>query len=388
MSKYTWSGWASLGRPKAYLRDGLIVGNNQDGRLEVFATGRDGALWHIYQPKPNKGPWPGWSSLGKPTSISVLDNPVIFNNQDGRLEVFVTGYTGGATTYMGGDLWHISQSKPSKGPWTGWENLGSPSKSVKINKLGVGRNSDGRLEIFAAGADGGSSSKEGIWHIWQQKPNKGTWSKWASLSKPKGVNTLNNQLVAVGHNSDGRLEIFVTRSSLWHMYQSKPSRGPWIGWGKMGNPANTSLNRIPVAVGQNSDGRLEVFAVDYWNGADNSKGSLWHRYQPKPSRGPWINWGSLGRPGNVPLVHQPIVECDSNGCLVVFATNIEASIWYKYQTEPKKGPWSSWYNLGKLPNISISNIHAVGKNKDGRLEVFVQGAASGKNSVLWHNRQN
>ncbi len=389
MSKYTWSGWASIDRPKAYLSNELIaIGQNSDGRLEVFAIGGDGALWHTCQPKPNKGPWSGWANLGKPGSISDLGTPVAINNKDGRLEVFATGYTAGTTTYTGGDLWHISQSKPSKGPWATWNNLGTPSKSVKINRLGVGRNSDGRLEVFAAGADGGSiSSKEGIWHIWQQKPSKGPWSGWARLGKPKGVNTLNNRTAVVGYNSDGRLEIFVTKGSLWHMYQSKPSKGPWVGWGKMGNPKNTTLNLIPVAVGQNSDGRLEVFAVDYWNGVDYSKGSLWHRYQPKPGKGPWINWGSLGRPGNIPLIHQPIVECDSNGCLVVFTLNIESTFWYRYQTEPKKGPWSKWYSLGKPPASNISNINAVAKNKDGRLEVFVQGAASGKNNVLWHNWQ-
>jgi hypothetical protein len=289
---------------------------------------------------------------------------------------------------MGGDLWHTFQSKPGKGPWAAWKNLGSPSKSVKINRIGVGRNSDGRLEVFATGAVWPTiNPEEGIWHIWQQKPNKETWSKWASMGKPKGVNTLTNLPAVVSRNIDGRLEIFVTRHSLWHMYQSKPSIGPWIGWGKMGNPTNTSLNLIPVAVGQNSDGRLEVFAVDYFNGKDYSKGSLWHRYQPKPSRGPWTNWDSLGKPGNVPLMHEPIVERDSNGCLVVFAISFESSIWYRYQTEPKKGPWSSWNNLGKPPASGISNIYAVGKNKDERLEVFVKGVGNGINDDLWHNWQ-
>ena len=389
MSKYTWSGWASLGKPKCGLSGDFIdIGQNSDGRLEVFAIGGDGALWHMYQSKPSKGPWSGWSSLGKPGSISHFDNPVVINNKDGRLEVFATGYTSGATPYMGGDLWHISQSKPSKGPWSAWKTLGSPPyKSVKINRLGVGRNSDGRLEVFATGAVWSViSPKEGIWHIWQQKPNKGPWSKWASLGKPSAVNSLTNLPAVVSQNRDGRLEIFVTKSSLWHMYQSKPSIGPWIGWGKMGNPKNTSFNLIPVAVEQNSDGRLEVFAVDYFNGKDYSKGSLWHMYQSKPSKGPWIGWGSLGRPGNVPLTQEPVVERDSNGCLVVFSINFESSLWYKYQTESKKGPWSSWYNLGKPPAVSISN-NTVSKNKDGRLEVFVQGFGSGINDVLWHNWQ-
>lgn len=377
MSKYTWSGWASLGRPKCGLSNDIIaIEQNSDGRLEVFAIGGDGALWHTYQPKPGKGPWIGWSSLGKPSSILYFDNPTIFNNKDGRLEVFATGYTMGTLSpYMGGELWHISQSKPSKGPWTTWKNLGSPSKKIKINKLGVGRNKDGRLEVFATGAVWPSiSPDEGIWHIWQKKPNKGTWSSWASMGIPKGVNTLTNLPAVIAHNSDGRLEVFVTKGSLWHMYQSKPSIGPWINWGKLGNPTNTTLNLIPVAVGQNSDGCLEVFAIDYFNGKDYTKGSLWHRYQPKPNRSPWSSWKSLGKP-NAPLINEPIVERDSKGCLTAFVYSWESSIWYKYQTESKKGPWSSWYDLGKPPVFGISD-KAVAKNKDGRLEVFVVGVGS------------
>jgi len=389
MSKYNWNGWASLSRPKCGLSNDLItVGNNSDGRMEIFAIGGDGALWHTYQTKPNDRHWTGWSSLGKPSKISYLDSPVVLNNQDGRMEVFATGYNAGTTAYMGGELWHTSQSKPARGPWNSWKNLGSPSKSVKINRIGAGRNSDGRLEVFATGAVWPTiSPEEGIWHIWQQKPNKETWSKWANMGKPKGVNSLTNLPAVVSNNSDGRLEVFVTKGSLWHMYQSKANTGPWIGWGKMGNPINTSLNLIPATVGKNSDGRLEVFAVDYFNGKDYSKGSLWHRYQPKPGRGPWINWDSLGRPGNVPLVNEPIAERDSNGCLVVFVINFESSIWYRYQTESKKGPWSSWYDLGKLPAAGIYSIYAVGKNEDERLEVFVKGVGNGINDELWHNWQ-
>jgi hypothetical protein len=37
---------------------------NSDGRLEVFALGLDGALWHIWQDAAHAGPWSGWASLG------------------------------------------------------------------------------------------------------------------------------------------------------------------------------------------------------------------------------------------------------------------------------------------------------------------------------------
>jgi hypothetical protein len=43
---------------------GLDVGKNADGRLEVFVVGTDNALWHNYQTRPSRGPWSGWHTLG------------------------------------------------------------------------------------------------------------------------------------------------------------------------------------------------------------------------------------------------------------------------------------------------------------------------------------
>ncbi|WP_079079115.1 hypothetical protein [Streptomyces sp. DSM 15324] len=35
----------------------------QTGRLEIFARGSDGAVWHKWQTAPSNG-WSGWESLG------------------------------------------------------------------------------------------------------------------------------------------------------------------------------------------------------------------------------------------------------------------------------------------------------------------------------------
>jgi hypothetical protein len=47
--------------------------DNSDGRLEVFARGTDDALWHIWQTAPHAGPWSGWASLGG----ILKDEPVV-----------------------------------------------------------------------------------------------------------------------------------------------------------------------------------------------------------------------------------------------------------------------------------------------------------------------
>lgn len=90
------------------------VADNRDGRLEVFARGTDGAVWHDYQTAPGSGPWSGWSSLGG----VVTSDPAVALNHDGRLEVFAVG-TDSA-------VWHDYQTIPASGPWSGWSSLGQP----------------------------------------------------------------------------------------------------------------------------------------------------------------------------------------------------------------------------------------------------------------------
>src|SRR5690349_3086633 len=66
-------------------------------------------------------------------------------------------------------LWHIWQTAPNNG-WSSWASLGG----ILTSSRAVGRNADGRLEVFVRGTD------EALWHIWQLTPG-GAWSSWASL---------------------------------------------------------------------------------------------------------------------------------------------------------------------------------------------------------------
>lgn len=146
----------------------------------------------------------------------------------------------------------------------------------------VSQNLDGCLKVFV------HDTSTGIAHIWQcSSPTNQVctnfWSGWASLG-PGIVSS-----PAVGRNADGRLEVFAVGVS-GGMQQTFQCRSPtssfcsgsWSGWLAFGgNPAST-----PPAVGQNTNGSLEVF----FPGVD---GSIWHRYQCSCSGG-WSGWSSLG----------------------------------------------------------------------------------------------
>jgi hypothetical protein len=91
--------------------------------------------------------------------------------------------------------------------WSGWTSLGS---SIASN-IAVGTNSDGRLQIFAR------STSNTVFTNSQTTPG-GSWSGWTSL----GGGTAGDP--SVGRNSDGRLQVFArgTNNTGWTNSQTTP----------------------------------------------------------------------------------------------------------------------------------------------------------------------
>jgi hypothetical protein len=145
--------WFRLGNPSDR-GTSLAVGQNHDGRLEVFLVGTSNDIWHNWQ-LPGSGEWFGWQMLGKPNDKGI--NLDAGKNTDGRLEVFLVGTSN--------DIWHNWQLTPGSGEWFGWQMLGKPND--KGINLDAGKNTDGRLEVFLVG------TSNDIWHTWQTAPNNG-----------------------------------------------------------------------------------------------------------------------------------------------------------------------------------------------------------------------
>ncbi|MEU7005320.1 peptidase M23 [Streptomyces sp. NPDC046332] len=217
-----------------------------------------------------------------------------------------------------------------------WSGMSAgPKHPYAAGRVVSGRSVDGRLEAFAAGADG-------VYHSWQTEVNGG-WSQWRFAGGPR------NAQLAVASNADGRLELFALSDSTFdHMWQTAPSGG-WSAWENFG----TGGSRL--AAGNNADGRIEVFASNV-NG-------VFHRWQTAPSGG-WAPWaGTGGGPADARLA----VENAPDGRLEVFALS-DATFGHLYQTAVNGG-WSSWEHFGE-------GGHAVSAsyNQDGRLEVFASNA--------------
>jgi hypothetical protein len=305
-----WSGWYSLG---GVLTSSPAVGRNADGRLEVFAEGTDGALWHKWQVAPNSG-WSGWSSLGTPPGVEIF-SPNVAMNADGRLVVFVGGAINDMVT---GTFWQIRQMPA--GGWSGWDSLaGIGGNGVPI----VATNADGRLELFEEGTDGA------IWHNWQVEPSGSVWSGWNTLGQPSKGHVI---APIMGRNADGRLEVFALGPDceLWHIWQVTPG-GSWSGWASLGG--NVCFVGFPGSVEMNADGRLEVFS-----GTSSGMG-INHKWQVTRG-GSWSGWALL--PGED--LSDPTAARNADGRLEVFAEGPGDGVSHNWQVKPG-GSWSGWYTL-------------------------------------------
>ncbi|MEU3756924.1 transglycosylase SLT domain-containing protein, partial [Streptomyces olivoreticuli] len=160
-----------------------------------------------------------------------------------------------STYVQGAHLRHMGEARAAVArlgnPGTGPAPLVYPAKSGRVVSA---KSADGRLEVFAAGADG-------VHHAWQSQVNGG-WSAWEKLGGP------GNAQLAIAPNADGRLEVFAVNGQVaQHRYQVSPS-GAWSSWEDFGTGGSS------VAAGVNADGRIEVFA--------SGPKEVFHRYQTAP----------------------------------------------------------------------------------------------------------
>ena len=202
----------------------------------------------------------------------------------------------------------------------------------------IGHDLDGRIEVFRTGPDGR------VENAWQLAPNS-AWSGWG----PLGGELAGPPVATI--NTDGRLELFGvdTSGALVHSWQVVPGAA-WSGFVALGTGAQAG--RFSVVA--NLDGRLELFAA----GTD---GVLRHRWQLSAGSG-WTDWYALGSLGGVQGVasrRQP------DGRVLVAAVDGGGRVRVASQAYPGGG-WGGWVTVG----AGVSGTPALGASADGRLELF------------------
>lgn len=359
-----WSSWESLGRPQETEIGRPFAQRNQDGRLEVFAVGGS-EIFNIPQIVPDGGWRDSWRAKGRPSSDVAIKLHAVGRNADGRQEIFAIGDDHA--------LWQKWQVAPNSG-WSEWKGLGTPARDTSLTgTFTVGGNQDGRQEIFAVGSDGN------VWQIWQTAPNGG-WSDWGRLGRPPaGIRQADR--ITVGMNRDGRQELFVMGGddALWHIWQVAPGVG-WSAWESLRQPRDHDLSEprdrdlFEPIVKENADGHLEIFAP--------GNGAFCNRWQEAPNSGVWRRQGWNAKPKPRPSIGLTWLEAALNfeDRLEVFAFADDGALWHAWQIDVAPN-WSGWNSLGGPPaNIRQADRLTIGKTRDGRLEVFVVG----QDGAVWH----
>jgi hypothetical protein len=298
------------------------------GNLHVFVVGGDGRLYH--DASTGRGAWRGFESLGG--NLAPSERVAVGRNADGRLDVFARGSDNA--------LWHISESSPGGG-WSAWTSLGGQLTGAPD----VAINTNGTLEVFVRGPG------NALWHTWQYAAG-GTWAPWTSRG---GVITTNPAVIPY---STGALVVWALGSNngAYHIWQNTP-HGPWSGWANDGGVFTSA-----PAPSLNEDGRQQAYAI----GQDNQ---LYSRWQTELNGGWSDNWAQMG---GVTLMGDLSAVRDSSGRLHLFGLGSDNALWHIRQNVPN-GNWSSWRSLGG----QFSGSPVIVKDRldphDGALHVIAQG---------------
>ncbi|MBV9847819.1 MAG: hypothetical protein JOZ47_22515 [Kutzneria sp.] len=211
VSTGTFGPWISLGGNVPGTPAGVT---DADGRLEIFVTGFDGAIYDIWQLSPG-GAWSDYLSLGG----HVATDPAASVDVDGRAEVVVTGFDG--------QLYDIYQTAPNgvRG-WSRWVSLGGRQLRSAPELV---PNADGRLQAFVAG--GGRQ----IYTRAQITPNSGygayySLGGYTDTAPFSAVNTETHQIAIFAYH---RVE------DRWYWtHQTAPNSDTWAEWAELpqGNP--------------------------------------------------------------------------------------------------------------------------------------------------------
>jgi hypothetical protein len=135
------SGFSSLGGWASK----IAVGQNADGRIEIYQLGGGGGVYHQW--RTPAGSWSGWASLGGAgADLSVA------RETNGSIDVFVVN-TSGAIEVM-------DQSGPNGGWSNGWQVLGAGP----FVHVAAGTNANGHIEVI------GTTQSGDVQHTWQNIP--------------------------------------------------------------------------------------------------------------------------------------------------------------------------------------------------------------------------
>jgi hypothetical protein len=217
-----------------------------DGRLSVFGTGSDGAIYQSTQVSQG-GAWSSYSSLGSPANVRLTKSPVVAISANGALVVFAQ-----AVNLNDNALW-IRQQSAAGGPWMDWVSLGWRLQYTKpADAIAVNYDALNRLTVVVNNAGATVSSSR------QKSANSTTWTPWVNTATGRH----GGSRPAAPRNDDGRITVFFAANDNGTMLsvqrQTAPGADTWTDWTEY---TQSNVSSSPVAI-TDVNGRIHVFALD------------------------------------------------------------------------------------------------------------------------------
>jgi hypothetical protein len=275
--------------------------------------------------------------------VEELTDFAVGRNADGRLEVFGRWSTDNSVR-------RAAQSVAGATTFGPWDNS---LAGQMLSNAAVASNQDGRQQLMVRG------TSNDVWTVAQNAT--GTWGSWTKLATISGSATAfkASSEPALVRNNDGRLQAFVrgTDQQLYTAAQTT-ANGSFGAWLALGGTCTTA-----PAAAVNQNGLVQVFV----RGTDDR---FYSKVQTAVGANTWSDWIALNNTGQ--LGSKPAVARNADGTLEVFARGLEESGPATYrirQTAPNAvASWGAWTSMGD----TASSAPAVVTNADGRIQVFVR----------------
>lgn len=301
---------------------------------------------------------------------------------------------------QGQKLVYLAQTKPN-GPWAKqWGTV----YNAAVSAMATGNTLDG--SVCAVLQPVGKTEVLFIEESGTDQGNMPTWKQPVSLGLPRGVTGFPH--LALGRDSDGRVEVFGAQNggAIWWKYQnpvrivqeqititppgsdkpikitvdvSKPPLKPWSEWIELVPAANADAAEIQVA--NNADDTLTLIVRD-------RKNDLFVTQQTTPhalAAGDWSRFQRLSLPA-LTDIRGVAPGLDEAGALNLFCTTGSGYTYIIRQNPPCSTSWSRWSQFGIL-GAHVSNV-AASIDGDGHLLVTaVTPSSDGRYQYIWVNSQ-
>lgn len=310
--------WSLLGRihERGVDFNRVAVELDRNFRPLIFVTSTSGRETIVYRHRGNLGfaEIDRFSRMGNPAGP-----PALVRDRDGNVIAFVKG---------GNDSIHYRTQTAADELFEPWQSLDTPGRRPVSNPQVV-MDAAGDLHVFVMAEKQGAASTEGLFVIHRRGDE---WGEWKEVPLPPGTDSVH----------------FV---------------GPYT-------PVMNAAGGIDLFLGQVA-GQVEILDSLGEPTGQFSKLHKIFRSRLGISFDAWTPWSEITIPGHSPAQHfTPIMNAD--GRMEIFFTNEWDKVLHRFELEPM-GEWSSisTMRVGNPYSDVYQGLSAV-KNKDGRLEVFVE----------------